>query len=81
MGVRMILGITVRIQIGTGVRLTSEYAVCPEGGLRGVCVHVWPTIWALIGPFQYIMDTYGQLYPSRGTTFRTLILSILLIHV
>ena len=31
MGVRMILGITVRIQIGTGVRLTSEYAVILVG--------------------------------------------------
>ena len=30
MGVRMILGITVRIQIGTGVRLTSEYATLSD---------------------------------------------------
>jgi hypothetical protein len=27
MGVRTIFGITVRIEIGTGVRLTSEYAL------------------------------------------------------
>ena len=33
---------------------------------QGVCVHVWPTIWALIGPFQYIMDTYGQLHLSKS---------------
>ena len=40
MGVRMILGITVRIQIGTGVRLTSEYAmnegVVEEGDPNGL---------------------------------------------
>ena len=32
MGVRTILGITVRIEIGTGVRPTSEYAIEEEEG-------------------------------------------------